>query len=124
MIKLHKIDTKSVDAKLKKHLWNCSYKDAGHLFSDFEYTQSEYVTCKNYIVYATYNNKFAGWGLRFKPSKYDTPAIMLHVYKKYRRKGIGTMIVKSLTNNRKINNYKYYKDSSNKYFFEKLESQE
>lgn len=123
MIKYCMINTKDVDDKLRQHLWRCSYKNDGHLFSDFEYTRQSFVKKHNYIVYATYNNKFAGWGLRFQMANHAPVIIMLHVYKKYRRNGIGREIVNKLTKKQKLTKFIYFKDRNNTKFFNKLEKE-
>jgi len=120
MIELHKINVKDVDYKLRQHLWRCSYKNFGYLFATFESCCADKKTKDNYIVYCLYKGKFAGWGLHNISEK--TPCIMLYVYKKCRRKGIGTAIIKRITKNKPIEKFFYHKDGSNDWFFNKLET--
>lgn len=121
MIELHTLNVKDVDGKLRQHLWRCSYKNLGYLYSTFESCYENKKTKDNYIVYCLYKGKFAGWGLH--NISLGIPYIMVYVYKKYRRKGIGRAIISKLTKNKPINKFYYNKDGSNDWFFNKLEKE-
>ena len=134
-LKFYKVDIKDITKQLYSKLNRCSYGSGGYLMEKLDNTiyrhRNDKTQDKNeYIVYCTYNGKFAGWGLRCNPELwYDgykctkEAIIMLYVYNKYRRNGIGTQIVKKLTHEKPIDDYRYYKDESNSDFFLSLKKQ-
>lgn len=108
-----------VDAKYDKQLYRCSLRYCGHMWWEFSRNRK----CKkSKVVICFIKDKIVGWGYRFKYHKNPTNnySIMMHVYKTYRRKGIGTQIFKKLTRGIKSIKLEVYPDSHNKKFFEKI----
>ena len=101
---------------VKKYIWQVSAKERKRLFYlharggsivdvfiNNHYRQDD--LCK--VSYIIYNKKIIGWGILYYNNYYErsnsVPKVQLYVQRKYRRKGFGTKIFKSLTRNIKEN---------------------
>lgn len=111
-LKFRTIPRKKVPEIYHKQLYRCSYGYFGCLWLNFK---KHHKSDKSKIAVCFKNERIIAWGLLYKnPVKY---CIMLYVFKKYRRQGIGTKIFKKLARDIEKNQIRVYKDSLNKNFF-------
>lgn len=94
---LYYSDSKEIPASLAKKLRDLTLRDAGEMQGRFADNRNRWYGYKSKVVVAMVADQVIGWVMLsfFVSSKVDAE-LMTYVRKSFRRKGVGSMLVKSI----------------------------